>query len=536
VTCQAAVVNACPDAQVEYEWKLDGALVAGFAGDVFSPTGLGLCAGEHTVLVSARDTKNNLSAAGTSWTFTSTQGQPCSTGTGGSFTVATPACSYVSSEDRILCLTQVVDAPAGSDIEYEWTWNGAVQAETGAMLDILVSPDFQIHTFQVRARDKVSGQASPPASTTVQVGTPPLVTNAEYIRVETPSGPFEFAGSGGSMPEKLVLLPPDQLSARVLAICPEMAAVLLLNLGYDMTIPDVSTGTSPMEAIIASLVLKCGGLKAEAPLQVAAVGDPSLFLQAQTAPEDLPVQLRIEMLGGPLRADVVSDQVLLDVQTSEASVRSVGENEFGVVFDAQTGDTTVIAYSGSVEVYSMRDGLQVAALGAGDQVTVSQGKASQVSPSSTAKGASRAALAVLGCLAGLAVLAGLVVWALVRSRKKKRAAPPGAAAPLPAANRPAAPSGPRLVVSAGKASTGMVDLSRGPVTIGRHPSNTLVVYDALVSDQHAQVGYQNGFWVLMDLGSRTGTLLNGVRIQRQALRSGDRIQVGQTVIVFQAGA
>ncbi len=550
VRCAAMVMNACPGAELEYEWRLDGVVVPGFAGEVFSPTGLGLCAGEHTVLVSARDTKNNLTAPGMSWTFTSTLGPPCGTGSGGSLAVATPACNYLSTEDRIMCLTQVSGAPAGAEIEYEWTWNGTVQAETGSLLDLMpVSPAFKIHSFQVRARDKVSGQTTAIASTTLQVGSPPLVTREEYIRVETPSDAFEFDWSGGSTPQSLLFSESD-LMTRVLAKCPELGLILLVNLRYDTTLADIySSIPSPAEAVVASLLLKCAGLVAEGPAEIAAVGDTGGFLPAQTAPEELPVQLRIDMLRGPLHVEVVSDQVLLDVQTSEASVRSAGQNEFGVAFDSQTGNTTVTAYSGGVEVYSMRDGLQVAALGEGDQVTVSQGKASQVMPTSTSEGTSGTALAVLGCLAGLAVLAGLVIWAIVRSRKKKGAAPTRAAVPGPAVSTPpapvvlrpapgtpAAPAAPRLVVAAGKASAAVADLSRGLVTIGRHPSSTLVVYDALVSDQHAQVGYQNGFWVVIDLGSRNGTFLNGVRIQRQALRPGDRIQVGQTVLVFQVGA
>jgi hypothetical protein len=422
VRCAAMVMNACPDAELEFEWRLDGVVVPGFSGEVFSPTGLGLCAGEHTVLVSARDTKNNLTAPGMSWTFTSTQGQPCGSGTSASLTVATPACDYLSTEDRILCLTQVSGAPAGAEIEYEWTWNGTVQAETGAMLDLMpVSPEFKIHSFQVRARDKVSGRVSPPASTTVQVGSPPLVTREEYIRVETPSGPFEFDWSGGSTPQSILFSESDAMT-RVLAACPELGLVVLVNLKFDTSLGDIySTVPSPAEAVIASLLLKCAGLVAEGPVQIAAVGDMGGFLPAQVAPEDLPVQLRIDVLRGPLHVDVVSGQVLLDVQTSEASVRSAGQNEFGVAFDPQTGQTNVAVTGGNVEVYSMSSGLQLASLEAGDQATIGQDQVSQATPSPTPGKTSGGSLAVCGCLAGLVlvVVGGIVVFA--RSRRKRRA-------------------------------------------------------------------------------------------------------------------
>jgi len=232
---------------------------------------------------------------------------------------------------------------------------------------------------------------------------------------------------------------------------------------------------------------------------------------------------------------VASDQVLLDVQTSEASVRSAGKNEFGVAFDPQSGDTTVAAYRGAVEVYSMGSGLQLAALGRGEQVTVSRGQVSEVTGTARTGGSSSTLLIVGGCLAGLAVLVALVYSGAGRSRKKRIAAGPAAAAPGPVPSAPSPSAGSWLVVVTGKANVGAADLSRGPVTIGRHPSNTLAVQDALVSGQHAQVSLEDRSWVLTDVGSRNGTFLNGVCVQRQALRPGDRIQVGETVIVFKVG-
>ncbi len=527
VTCQAAVVNACPNANLKYTWSLDGTPAPAFNGDVFNPTGLGLCAGTHTVTVSAEDTQNNLQAMGMSWPFTSTRGSPCAAGSGVSLSVSAPNCAYLNTEDRVLCTTQVAGAPDNADIVFEWTWDGAVvQSGTGSGLDIIVTPDGRAHTVQVTARDPASGATSAPASTSVQVG------GGGSLRIETGTGTTILDGRALSEGERLALMPNE--FSRLLADCPLLGLMVLLDLRYDTTVKQVDENATPAMVAVAALLLDCARMKAEGPLRIASVGDPALFLPAQAAPEDLPMQLRIDMLGGPLRVNVSSDQVLLDVQTSEASVRSAGKNDFGVHFDAQTGETTVAVYGGSVEVYSMGSGIQVAALRQGEKVTVSQGQASQVTGTPPSGGTSRSTLAVCGCAAGLAVLAGLVVFAVLRSRRK-RAAAPGAAAEVPRRGTPVAASGPRLIVEAGKASAGAADLSRGPVMIGRHPSSTLVVYDALVSDQHAQVSLQNGFWVLMDLGSRNGTFLNGVRVQRQALRPGDRIQVGQTVIQFQAG-
>jgi pSer/pThr/pTyr-binding forkhead associated (FHA) protein len=57
-------------------------------------------------------------------------------------------------------------------------------------------------------------------------------------------------------------------------------------------------------------------------------------------------------------------------------------------------------------------------------------------------------------------------------------------------------------------------------------------YEATVSAQHALVSYENGAWMIYDLNSRNGMVLNGVRIERHVLQNGDQIQIGKTVMAF----
>jgi hypothetical protein len=72
-------------------------------------------------------------------------------------------------------------------------------------------------------------------------------------------------------------------------------------------------------------------------------------------------------------------------------------------------------------------------------------------------------------------------------------------------------------------------LGREPVSIGRHDDNTVVLVDSRVSRHHAEVVWQGGRWLVCDLGSANGTLVNGQRITApRALEDGDTIQVGQT--------
>ena len=69
-----------------------------------------------------------------------------------------------------------------------------------------------------------------------------------------------------------------------------------------------------------------------------------------------------------------------------------------------------------------------------------------------------------------------------------------------------------------------------PITsIGRAPSNTIIVSDTYASSQHALLTWREGQWWLEDQGSRNGTLLNDTRITAPTVVSaGDVIGIGRT--------
>jgi hypothetical protein len=71
-------------------------------------------------------------------------------------------------------------------------------------------------------------------------------------------------------------------------------------------------------------------------------------------------------------------------------------------------------------------------------------------------------------------------------------------------------------------------------TLGRSRSCDVVLDDANVSRQHAEVRPRGGGWIVADLGSTNGVAVNGVRIeQAHALKPGDRIELGTTVLTFE---
>jgi hypothetical protein len=82
--------------------------------------------------------------------------------------------------------------------------------------------------------------------------------------------------------------------------------------------------------------------------------------------------------------------------------------------------------------------------------------------------------------------------------------------------------GKRLVVGAGGA------------TIGRSRSCDIVLEDANVSRQHAEIRPRGGGWTVADLGSTNGVAVNGEHVERaRTLKPGDRIEIGTTALTFE---
>ena len=74
------------------------------------------------------------------------------------------------------------------------------------------------------------------------------------------------------------------------------------------------------------------------------------------------------------------------------------------------------------------------------------------------------------------------------------------------------------------------------MSIGRLPGNSVVINDPDISRRHCVIEKWEGVYSIYDLGSRNGTKVNGSRVQRTELRSGDVITIGSTIIKFVEGA
>ncbi len=99
---------------------------------------------------------------------------------------------------------------------------------------------------------------------------------------------------------------------------------------------------------------------------------------------------------------------------------------------------------------------------------------------------------------------------------------------------------PRLEVSSGSQRGLVIDLTRERMVGGRSGRGQqwdIVLLDRAVSRPHAEILRQGESFLLKDLGSANGTLVNGVALtEPHPLADGDAITFGEAVLVFRAGA
>jgi signal transduction histidine kinase len=92
-----------------------------------------------------------------------------------------------------------------------------------------------------------------------------------------------------------------------------------------------------------------------------------------------------------------------------------------------------------------------------------------------------------------------------------------------------------FVISQGADQGKRFEFAAGPVAMGRDTSNPVQLHDHEVSRRHAELRLAPNGYQIVDLGSANGTYVNDHPVDRKALNSGDRVQLGQTVMVFNDG-
>jgi len=77
------------------------------------------------------------------------------------------------------------------------------------------------------------------------------------------------------------------------------------------------------------------------------------------------------------------------------------------------------------------------------------------------------------------------------------------------------------------------EVSGTRVVIGREAGCDIRIRDSEISRKHAEIRREGRQFKLVDLGSSNGTTVNGLAVKETWLRRGDRVQIGQSVFLFQ---
>ena len=91
---------------------------------------------------------------------------------------------------------------------------------------------------------------------------------------------------------------------------------------------------------------------------------------------------------------------------------------------------------------------------------------------------------------------------------------------------------PKLLIKTGEKKGKAYPITDRVVFIGRDPSNAITLPDKQVSRKHASISPHGSEFIIEDLGSANGTMVNNHPVHRQVLRPGDKITLGSTILEF----
>jgi pSer/pThr/pTyr-binding forkhead associated (FHA) protein len=90
----------------------------------------------------------------------------------------------------------------------------------------------------------------------------------------------------------------------------------------------------------------------------------------------------------------------------------------------------------------------------------------------------------------------------------------------------------RLLCLVGKNKGKVYYLIKNRIILGRGDTADVQVLDAKSSREHAELVLLNKSYVLTDLGSQNGVMVNDAKVKQQYLKNGDKIIIGQTVYKY----
>jgi Nif-specific regulatory protein len=95
---------------------------------------------------------------------------------------------------------------------------------------------------------------------------------------------------------------------------------------------------------------------------------------------------------------------------------------------------------------------------------------------------------------------------------------------------------PTLIAVGGVSSGEVFPLEGATVSFGRDPGNAICFPDPALSRRHCEFARVGTEWRVRDLASANGTFVNGLQVTDHALIEGDRVSVGESILLFVCAA
>lgn len=91
---------------------------------------------------------------------------------------------------------------------------------------------------------------------------------------------------------------------------------------------------------------------------------------------------------------------------------------------------------------------------------------------------------------------------------------------------------PFLTISSGDGQQSTYRIEKEAINMGRSKESDIILSDHTVSRKHARLTSTPDGYLLTDLGSHNGTVVNGTRITQHVLKNGDQVRIGSSTLTF----
>jgi len=91
---------------------------------------------------------------------------------------------------------------------------------------------------------------------------------------------------------------------------------------------------------------------------------------------------------------------------------------------------------------------------------------------------------------------------------------------------------PKLMIKFEAAFIREVKLDKPSFTLGRKPDNDIPLDNAAVSGHHCRLSESGGTWFVEDLNSTNGTFVNGKKVLKAGLKTGDTVTIVKYSLLF----